>query len=283
MSSVDILLPTCNRLPSFIMALSGIAGQSLSNFRLIVSDQSEQPVSQNLVVQSLVRVIEARGGTVEMHHRTAMQGIAEQRDFLLHKSTGQYVLFVDDDVWMEPHVLDTLVATIEEQQCGFVGASPASLSHRDDFRPDEQQIEFWEGSVQPETITPGSVEWQRITLHQAANLHHVSLQIPPGERYLYKVAWVAACVLYDRQKLIEVGGFSFWDQLPHFIRDEDALVQNLILRRWGGCAIIPSGTYFSDIPSTNQNESGTTDGSALSLLETMIDEQALAAPEGQMA
>lgn len=271
MASVDILLATFNRLPSFIMTLSGIAGQSRSNFRLIISDQSDKPVQDDAVVQSLVRVIEARGGTVEFHHRQQSQGIAEQRDYLLQKATAQYVLFLDDDVWMEPHVLGMMTATLEEQQCGFIGASPTSLAARDDYRPDQQHIEFWEGPVQPEVVTPQTGQWQRSELHQGANLHHVSLQIPQGEHYLYKVAWTPACILYDRARLLETGGFSYWDRLPRNQRGAEILVQNRMMRQWGGCAIIPSGTFYADIPSTGSSETGG-EIAALDLMESLVDE-----------
>ena len=43
----------------------------------------------------------------------------------------------------------------------------------------------------------------------------------------YKVAWIASCVLYDRLKLLEIGGFSFWPRLPRYHSGEDVLVQNL--------------------------------------------------------
>ena len=270
-TSVDILLPTYNRLPSLIMCLSGIAGQTCSNFRLILSDQSETPVKDNQVIQSLIRVIEARGGTVEYHYRVPSKGIAEQRDFLLKEATAEYVLYLDDDVWMEPQVLETLLKTIREQQCGFVGAFPNGLSYRDDIRPEQQHVEFWNGQVLPETISPDTPEWQRNVLHRAANLYHVSLQVPGGEQRLYKVAWIAACILYDREKLLEIGGFSFWDRLPRFQSGEEVLVQNLMMRLWGGCSIMPSGTYFSETPSTVLNEKGTVDGHALDLLDEMVD------------
>jgi len=283
MSSVDVLLPTINRLPSLIMCLSGLAGQCYTQFRLIVSDQSDEPASESTTVQSLIRIIEARGGTVDWHYRVPSQGIAEQRDFLLKQAAAQYVLYLDDDVWMEPQVLDLLVNTIEDQKCGFVGAFPNGLSHRDDFRTHQQHIEFWEGQVHPEAVSPNTPEWERSVLHRAANLYHVSLQIPRGEWRLYKVAWIAACILYDREKLLEIGGFEFWNRLPHFQTGEEVLVQNLMMRRWGGCSIIPSGTYFAELPSTVLNDEGTVDGHALDLLDEMVDRYVPeAAPETQM-
>ncbi len=275
-TSVDILLPTYNRLPSLTMCLSGVAGQTCANFRLIVSDQSDVPANESPVVQSLVRVIEARGGTVEWHYRAPSKGIAEQRDFLLKQATAEYVLYLDDDVWMEPQVVQTLLKVIQEQGCGFVGAFPSGLSYRDDLRPHQQHIEFWEGKVAPEAIWPDTPQWDRNVLHRAANLYHVGLQIPYGEKrlYMYKVAWIAACILYDREKLLEIGGFSFWDRLPRYQSGEEVLVQNLMMRRWGGCSVLPSGTYFSEMPSTVLNEKGTVDGSALDLLEELVEKYA---------
>lgn len=82
--------------------------------------------------------------------------------------------------------------------------------------------------------------------------------------------WVAACVLYDRAKLLDVGGFAFWNRLSRYHSGEEVLVQNLLLRRWGGCAIMPSGTYSAQVASTTPNERGTVDGPALDLLPAMV-------------
>lgn len=268
---VDILLPTCNRLSSLVMTLAGVAGQTMSQVRVVVSDQSEHPVSKDGVVASLGRVIEARGGAFEYHRRVPSAGIAEQRDFLLRRSLAPAVLYLDDDVFMEPWVLDRLHQVLREEGCGFVGAFPAGLSYRDDVRPQQQIIEFWEGPVTPEDLEPDSPSWERWQLHRAANAYHVAQRITGGEIRRYKVAWIASCILYDREKLLAVGGFSFWNRLPRFHSGEEVLVQNLLLRRWGGCAILPSGTYYSELPSTVLNEHGTVDGHALSLLPEMIE------------
>lgn len=270
MAAVDILLPTYNRFSSLIMTLSGIAAQTLTDLRVVVSDQSDQPVEHEPVIRTIRRVIEARGGRVEWHYRAPSKGIAEQRAFLLEQATAPSVLYLDDDVLMEPWVAEQLLTTLESEGCGFVGAFPAGLSHRDDVRPHQQVIEFWEGPVQPERVDPRSPEWERWQLHRAANLYHVSKRLPPGESRRYKVAWIASCVLYDRKKLVEVGGFSFWPRLPRFHSGEEVLVQNLLMRRWGGCGIVPSGTYYSEMPSTVLNPQGTIDGHALELLPEMI-------------
>ncbi|MDQ2906487.1 MAG: glycosyltransferase family 2 protein [Chloroflexota bacterium] len=268
-TTVDILLPTYNRLHSLIMTLAGVAAQTLRNLRVIVADQSAESGEHDQVVQTLRRVIEARGGTVEWHTRPPMHGIVEQRDFLLKQASADTVLYLDDDVFMEPWVVAQLLATLQSEGCGFVGAFPAGLSHRDDVRPQQQIVEYWDGPVRPEVVEPGSPQWERWQLHRAANLYHASLALPAGEFRRYKVAWIASCILYDRAKLLEVGGFAFWSRLPRYHSGEEVLVQNLLMRRWGGCAIMPSGTYYSQVPTTVLNDAGTVDGHALDLLPEM--------------
>lgn len=274
MTTVDILLPTCNRLSSLIMTLSGVAAQTLCDLRVIVSDQSASPVEDEQVVRTLRRVIEVRGGSVEWHTRPQVHGIAEQREFLLKRATADTVLYLDDDVLMEPWVVERLLYTLHSERCAFAGAFPAGLSHRDDVRPEQQIVDFWNGPVQPEVVNPGTRAWERWQLHRAANLYHASQRLAPGEFRLYKVAWVASCILYDREKLLQVGGFSFWSRLPRFHSGEEVLVQNLLMRRWGGCAIMPSGTYYSQVPTTVLNEAGTVDGHAINLLPEMVQRYA---------
>jgi glycosyltransferase involved in cell wall biosynthesis len=272
MAAVDILLPTYNRLASLIMTLSGVAGQTWRDLRVIVADQSEQPVENEQVLQTLRRVIEARGGSVEWYTRPSVHGIVEQRDFLLQQATANAVLYLDDDVLMEPDVVERMLNTLNSEQCGFVGAFPAGLSHREDVRPQQHIIEYWDGPVLPEAVEPDSPQWERWQLHRAANLYHVSLSVPPEQLpRLYKVAWVASCVMYDRAKLLAVGGFSFWQRLPRWHSGEEVLVQNLLMRRWGGCAMLPSGTWYAQVPTTVLNDAGTVDGHALTLLPEMIE------------
>lgn len=275
MASVDILLPTYNRLTSLLMTLAGVAAQTHRDIRVIIADQSREPAGDEQVVQAAGRVIEARGGCIEWYYRRPVHGIAEQRDFLLKKATADAVLYLDDDVLMESWVVEQLLDVLNAERCGFVGAFPAGLSHLDDVRPEQQIIEYWDGLVSPEVVEPGSPRWERWQLHRAANLYHVSQSlIREAQPRLYKVAWIASCILYDRAKLLEVGGFSFWSRLPRYHSGEEVLVQNLLMRRWGGCAIVPSGTYYSQVPTTVLNDAGTVDGHALDLLPEMIERYA---------
>lgn len=269
-AQVDILLPTVSRPDALAMTLSGLATQSCTDYRLVVADQSDTPVLARPTIAALRRVIEARTQPAEWHYRPERRGIAEQRAFLLSRAQARTVLYLDDDVLMEPAVLGNLLRVLTGQDCGFVGAFPAGLSYHDDVRPQQQHIEFWDGPVRPEAVDPHTRAWERYHLHRAANLYHVAQRHAHTAPRLYKVAWVASCVLYDRAKLEAVGGFAFWPRLPRYHSGEEVLVQNLLLRRFGGCAILPSGTYHAEEPSTVLNAAGRVDGHALSLLPEMI-------------
>ena len=274
MAAVDVLLPTYNRRESLLATLAGLAGQTLTNLRVVVADQSAEPVEGSPVARAMERVIRVRGGSVEWHQRKELRGIAEQRDFLLKEATAPYVLYLDDDVFMEPWVIERLVRVLKAEGCGFVGAFPAGLTFADDVRPEQKIVEPWEGPVRPEVVEPDAPAWERWNLHRAANVYHAAEGLRDGEILRYKVAWIAACILYDREKLLEVGGFSFWEKLPRYPRGEEILVQNLLMRRYGGCAILPSGTYSNQVETTVSAPKDAEDGDALRLLPEMVERYA---------
>ena len=57
---------------------------------------------------------------------------------------------------------------------------------------------------------------------------------------LYKVAWVGACVLYDRAALLACGGFDFWPELPPEHVGEDVVAQLRVMERFG----VPAHRYI---------------------------------------
>jgi len=202
----------------------------------------------------MVRILRHRGVPVRTCRHVPRQGMAEQRAFLLSQADAPYVLFLDDDIWLEPGALDRLLAAIRTLRCGFVGMAVQGLSYVDDRRPHEQDTyEEWPGGrVRPERVQRGSRAWERWQLHNAANLVHIAagLELAPGEWRAYKVAWVGGCVLYDRKALEECGGFGFWSALPPEHAGEDVVVQLRVMERFGGAGIVPSGAIHLELPTT---------------------------------
>ncbi len=253
MATIDILIPTYHRPSALAVTLTSLAAQTFHDFRVVISDQSEHADSTEAAeVKSVIRVLRAHGNAVDLHHHLPPRGMAEQRQFLLDQTTAPFVLFTDDDLIFEPDVLERLLRAIREEGCGFVGNSVIGLSYAGDRRPDQEAIEFWEGPVQPEVVRPGTPAWQRYRLHNAANLYHVQqrLGLAPERQRKYKVAWVAACVLYDAEKLRAVGAFNFWRDLPVNHCGEDVLAQLRVMAQFGGCGVIPSGVYHQELPTT---------------------------------
>ena len=262
------------------MTLSGVAAQTVADLQVVVSSQGRHGAEDSPVARAVGRVIEARGGSVEWHHREP-RGIAEQRQFLLERARAEPLLFLDDDIFMEPWVIERLLSVLEAERCGFVGAFPAGLTFLNDVRPDQHVFEPWEGPVQPEVVEKDGPRWERWHLHRAANLYHVAreLALPPGGFLRYKVAWVGSCVLYSREKLLEVGGFSFWTQLPRYHKAEDIVVQNLLMRRFGGCGVVPSGTYHAEVETTTFSPEGVVDADSFDLMPELVERYAPETPK----
>jgi glycosyltransferase involved in cell wall biosynthesis len=251
-AAVDVLIPTYQRPAALATTLATVSCQSGPHLRVIVSDQSEE-ADQGIggEARSVLRLLEARGHEVEVHRHLPRRGLAEQRQFLLSRARAPYALFLDDDVLIEPDLVERLVRVMGREGCGFVGSAVIGLSFVGDVRPEEEHIELWEGPVVPEDVTPESPAWNRHRLHNAANLWHVQrrLGITPAEQQVYKVAWVGGCVLYDVDKLRQAGGYGFWENLPPEHCGEDVLAQLNVMARFGGCGLIPSGAYHQELPT----------------------------------
>lgn len=251
---VDVLVPTSGRLTELAVVLAGLAAQDDPPFRVIVSDQSEDhALAQEPAVQSMLRVLAAQGRDPQVLQHLPRRGIAEHRAFLLSQATAPYVLFVDDDVWLEPGTIRTLHEAIERLGCGVVGAAQQGLSFLGDVRPAEQEpFAPWDEAVRPERLRAGSPGTERWTLHNAANLTHIAARTDlPEQGWLpYRVAWLAGCVLYRRRALEAVGGFDFWTQLPPNHGGEDVAAQWKVMERFGGAGVLPSGAVHLEAPTT---------------------------------
>ncbi|HYX48296.1 MAG TPA: glycosyltransferase family A protein, partial [Ktedonobacteraceae bacterium] len=186
------------------------------------------------------------------HHHLPQLGMAEQRNFLVEQSRAPYIHFLDDDVLLDPPVMERMLRVLQAERCGFVGCAATGLGYLHDVRLHQQHIELWSGPVEPEPFEPDSIPWDRHVINNAANPLHLEQQLVKGSEIVrYKVAWVGgANILYDRAKLLDVGGFSWWHRLSPVHAGEEVVVQFLLIRKYGGCGILPSGTYHLGLPTT---------------------------------
>lgn len=257
MATVDVLIPAFGRKTGLAMVLTSLLGQTFTDFDVVVSDQTddEHAFLESDEIQTAVNALRYHGHTVTLHRHLPRRGLAEQRQFLLDQSTAPYVHFLDDDVVLEPRVMERLFDVVRTDRCGFAGAAAMGLSYLDDVRPHQEGIEVWRGRVRPEPFTPETIPLHRHGINIGANALHVEQRLcPHGETVRYKVDWIGgANVMYDRAKLLDVGGFSFWDRLPAEHAGEDVVVQFLLIHAYGGCGVLPTGTYHLCLPTTVPN------------------------------
>lgn len=258
MTNVSVLIPTFNRADALAVTLTSLYYQQATNFDVVIADQSDSPVTNNCSpVQTAIRLLQHRDINVTVRRNLPRKGMAQQRQFLLEHATGRYSLFLDDDLVLESYVMQMLATVLDQQQCGFAGNAVIGLSFRDDERPPEQAVEFFDGPVRAERVTPGDEKWQRHRLHNAANLLHVQRRsvAQPEQPLLYKVAWVGGCVMYNTEKLRASGGFEFWRELPARHCGEDVLAQLRVAGKFGGCGVMPSGAYHQELETTVHDRS----------------------------
>ena len=250
---IHILIPTYNRVKALAVTLTSLYYQTEKSFDVVISDQSSDiAVEDDQAIQTIKRLLEIKGHQVSILKNLPAKGMAQQRQFLLDQSTSKYSLFIDDDLILDEYVVKNLKQTLDKQSIGFAGCAVIGLSYKDDVRPHEQQIEFWEDQIKPENIIPKSKEWERYRLHNAANIYHVAQNYKATSEnpIPYKIAWVGGCVMYDTEKLRKAGGFSFWKDLPEKHCGEDVLAQLRVMKKYGGCGIIPSGVYHQELETT---------------------------------
>jgi glycosyltransferase involved in cell wall biosynthesis len=253
MALVDVLIPTMRRKTGLCVVLTSLFAQSFTNFDVTVSDQTPEGEDylDSVEVQTLVRALRWRGHRVTLHRHLPARGMAEQRNFLLEQSRAPYVHFIDDDVLLEPGTMQRMLTVLQQERCGFVGCPATGLEYLHDVRPHQQNIELWQGPVRPEPFEPDNLPWDRHLINNAANPLHLEQQLAAdGRPVRYKLAWVGgANVLFDREKLLSVGGFSWWERLPPKHAGEEVVAQFLLIRKYGGCGILPSGTYHLGLPT----------------------------------
>ncbi len=252
--ALEVLIPTCDRPAELAVTLAGLAAQDRPSFAVHISDQSSGTADwQHPAVQAMVRVLRVQGRPVTVGSHLPRRGMAEHRAHLLTQAAAQQVLFLDNDVWLEPGSLARLSEALTLLDCGFVGMAVQGLSHLGDHRPDEEaNFQPWQGRVLPERIRKSTPSFLRWPLHSAANITHIAARLQPWHREWlpYRVAWVGGCVLFNRQVLIDSGGFDFWPVLPADHAGEDVAAQWSVMERRGGAGLVPSGAVHLESPTT---------------------------------
>lgn len=242
---VDVLIPTTGPPASLAATLSSLANQRYPSFRVMAArppkDEAAEPE-----LAGLVGVLETSGHAVRFVDAQAKPRDGGRVQALLDRAAAEYVLVVDDGVFLEADLLGRLVGGLRASGGALLGSSVIDLRFRDEHRPDEEAIEFWDGPVRPEEIGVDSRAWARRKVHRGANLQHLRERLPRTRDRLYHVADIGGCVLYDMAMLRSVGGFrprGDHGRHPSTPLSTTSATQLRLLDRYGGAGLFPSGAY----------------------------------------
>ena len=105
---VDILLTTYNTNPRFLREqIDSILKQTYKNIKLIISDDC----SSNENVREILEHYEGEDNRIELYFQEKNIGCTKGFEFLLSKSTGDFVAFADhDDIWYENKIEESMKA-----------------------------------------------------------------------------------------------------------------------------------------------------------------------------
>lgn len=102
---VSICICTRNRTKELKNALNSISMSIYKNYEIIVSDDSTNDETRNMIIGEFSEVKYLKG---------PQKGLCFNRNNALQKVTGSRVLFIDDDVVMSKHFLEKVMTRLQE-------------------------------------------------------------------------------------------------------------------------------------------------------------------------
>src|SRR5215207_4135990 len=174
---------------------------------------------------------------------------------------------------MEPFVVQRLLSVLKSNGCGFVGTFPAGLTFAQDVRPDQQDVRFWEGSVEPEVVEVEGRNCERWPLHRTANLHHVAkeLALPPGGFLRYKAAPTARASSTTERSSSRSAVSRSVTACRATTPAKTSSSRTCCCDATAAAGSPPSGTYHAEVETTTFSPTGAVEAEALDLLPELVE------------
>ncbi len=129
---VTVIIPVYNRLQYLKQAIESALGQTHSRVQVVVVDDGS-PLDPAPVLAEF-------GPRVELH-RKANGGLASARNLGIARAAGEYLLFLDDDDFLEPTAIETLLRALRAAgaawaagRYAYVNAAGQPLQHGERYR-----------------------------------------------------------------------------------------------------------------------------------------------------
>lgn len=119
---VSILVPVYNVEQYIDRCARSIFGQTYQNLEIIFVDDCSPDHSVG-VVRQILEEFPNRKKQVKVIRHEHNRGIAAARNTLIEAAMGDFIVFVDSDDWMEPDMVDVLVAKQKETGADIVSSN----------------------------------------------------------------------------------------------------------------------------------------------------------------
>lgn len=118
MKPVSILIPVYKAEKYIERCLQTVLSQTYKNLEIIIVDDAS-PDSSMAIAEKLIQQA-ANTFDIKILHNKKNQGIATVRNMLLDNATGDYILFVDSDDYIETDAIESLVNIADKTNCDIV-------------------------------------------------------------------------------------------------------------------------------------------------------------------
>ena len=115
---VSILIPVYKAEKYISQCLESVLRQTYNNLEIIIVDDAS-PDNSIAIAESLIQKNENKFD-IKILHNEKNKGIAETRNTLLDYATGDYILFVDSDDYIEIDAIDSLANIVNKADCDIV-------------------------------------------------------------------------------------------------------------------------------------------------------------------
>ena len=115
---VSILIPVYKAENYISKCLETVLGQTYQHLEIVIVDDAS-PDNSMAIAENVIQKADCNFD-IKIIHNEKNQGIAKVRNILLDHATGDYILFVDSDDYIETDAIESLVNLVNKTNCDIV-------------------------------------------------------------------------------------------------------------------------------------------------------------------
>ena len=134
---ISILIPAYNAEKTIHRCLDSVLGQTVADLEIVVVNDGSKDATLQILHEYAAR--DSRIVIVDQ----ANSGVAVARNAGLQKETGEFILYVDADDWVEPNMLERMLSLADDADIAFC-ANDTAEKPEDAKHTDTIEIENWD-------------------------------------------------------------------------------------------------------------------------------------------